>query len=290
MASSSNDPTRQPTRPRDLLLFAGITYLVSWGLWVVATLPGVSGAAEVGLVFVGAFGPTIAAVLLTWRADGRTGVRQLAGRVARWRVPFRWYVAVFVPVVTTLVAYVALRALAADVPPLGQFGNEVGVLVFLVIILSLILSGLIGGAIAEELGWRGYALPRLQHRFGATSASVLLGLLWAFWHLPLWFLPGLDPTGIPFEWYVPQVVAITVLMTWVFNNTRGSVLLAMLFHAVVNASTEFVVDLTIADPVHVELFGKLATITMIVAAVLVIGGYGRHRLSEPLWTTKRLRG
>ncbi|HEY8599061.1 MAG TPA: CPBP family intramembrane glutamic endopeptidase, partial [Thermomicrobiales bacterium] len=98
--------------------------------------------------------------------------------------------------------------------------------------------------LTEETAWRGFALPRLQARFNALSASLILGLIWALWHLPLFFLANTGQSKMPFPGFVLDVVAVTIVMTWVYNHTRGSVLLAALFHAAFNAGGAYFNTLT----------------------------------------------
>jgi membrane protease YdiL (CAAX protease family) len=96
----------------------------------------------------------------------------------------------------------------------------------------------IGGPIAEEFGWRGFALPKLQARIGALYAGLLIGVIWGLWHLPFFIFPeGASVIGnIPFVWYLPLVTAWSVLFTWIYNNTNGSVLMMILFHAAINTT------------------------------------------------------
>src|SRR5207249_10643085 len=103
----------------------------------------------------------------------------------------------------------------------------------------------VGGQAGEEIGWRGYALPRLAERFGLGGASVLLGLLWASWHLPLFFVAGADTAGQSFPVYLLQVTALSVAMAWLYAHTRGSLLPVMLMHAAVNNTKDIVPS---ADP------------------------------------------
>ena len=110
----------------------------------------------------------------------------------------------------------------------------------LIVILALLVVG-------EELGWRGFALPRLQARFGGLGASLILGALWAAWHLANTAIPGLERYWYAFPAFALFVVAQTILFTWIANHTRGSVLLAWLFHAAINvAGSQF----AIGDPVR----------------------------------------
>ena len=96
----------------------------------------------------------------------------------------------------------------------------------------------VGGPIAEEFGWRGFALPKLQARIGALSAGLVIGVVWGLWHLPFFIFPegALVIGNIPFVWYLPLVTAWSVLFTWIYNNTKGSVLMMILFHAAINTT------------------------------------------------------
>jgi membrane protease YdiL (CAAX protease family) len=122
-------------------------------------------------------------------------------------------------------------------------------------------STLFGGQVGEELGWRGYALPRLASAMGLGAASVLLGVIWAIWHLPLFYILGADTVGQSFPFYLLQVTALSVAIAWLYMKTRGSLLLAMLLHAAVN-NTKDVVPSAVpgaSDPwlLHASMVGWL---------------------------------
>jgi uncharacterized protein len=124
----------------------------------------------------------------------------------------------------------------------------------------------------EELGWRGYALPRLQSRWNALVASLVLGAVWTLWHLPLWFIPGLFFADLSFTAYAIETVAGAVVFTWIYNSSGGSVLLAMLMHAAVNLAAGYM-------PMEV---GPQATSALVwsAAALLVVLRYGPTDLSR----------
>jgi uncharacterized protein len=144
-------------------------------------------------------------------------------------------------------------------------------------------------ALGEEVGWRGYALPALQARYGALLSSVILGALWALWHLPLFFNPDLHYSNMPFVLQLAFQIPAAILFTWVFNSTGGSVLIAILMHAVLNASSrlwgampEYSVEPptaaeAAAQTVHINLMG---TIVVGAAAVVVVLVYGPRDLSR----------
>jgi len=104
------------------------------------------------------------------------------------------------------------------------------------IVLLFLIVGIVNG---EELAWRGFALPRLQAKYNALTSSLILGVLWAVFHLPLFFtVTGSSQAGWSFSNFLVTTVALTVLYTWMYNNTRGSVLMAYLFHAAANTWTQ----------------------------------------------------
>ncbi|MFC7138045.1 CPBP family intramembrane glutamic endopeptidase [Halobaculum litoreum] len=267
------DPTRIDAPPATLIRFFGLTFLLSWG----AFLPVVLGLVPVGsatpLVVASIFGPTVAALALTCRADGLGGVRRLLARLVRVRVPLRWYAAALLPVGLGLLGWWYLH-LTAGAGPLGRFGGDLGTLPLPVVVALFLVSSLGSGALAEELGWRGYALPRLQARFDALGASLLLGAVWAVWHLPVFLLTDAGTT-LPFEWYLPRLLALSVLLTWVFDHTRGSVLHAVFLHAAVNGTEAFVSG-TLTTPLLELRYGQAMTLLTVAAALVVIGVWGRE--------------
>jgi membrane protease YdiL (CAAX protease family) len=224
--------TRHPLLSYFLLAYAGtwvITVPVALSANGVGLLP--FGIPDGGVFFVSAvwvfLGPTLAAFVVTGSTEGRAGVRRLLGRYVLWRVGLKWYLVVLAgpPAVMLLVTMLLPGALASfrTFAPLSPLP--------LLVSFPLILA--FGGALFEEGGWRGFALPRLQRLYGPLVGSLILGSLWAFWHLPLFWIAvwGTPPTILNMVLYFPTVVFMTVVFTWVFNNTRGSVLLAILLHA-----------------------------------------------------------
>jgi len=183
-------------------------------------------------VLLGAFSPSLVALWLTARAEGSTGVRALLGRVLQWRVAVPWYLFAvgYIPVIKLTVALVHRVATGAW----PRFGDEAWYVIPLAIAFSTPFQA------GEEIGWRGYALPRLATRFGLARASILLGLIWAFWHLPQFFIREVDTYGQSFLVFVLQVTALSVAMAWLYARTRGSLLLVMLLHSAVNNAKDIV--------------------------------------------------
>jgi membrane protease YdiL (CAAX protease family) len=176
-------------------------------------------------------GPFLAAVTVTGGIEGRAGLRTLLGRLIRWRVGGLWYVVALGLAPALIFAAVLLNVLlGAPAPAATQLGVLPGVLLAFPVVL------LKDGA-WEELGWRGFALPRLQARRSPLAASLILGVLWAGWHLPI-MITNVVERGAPWGgnvawalWLIPGAI----LFTWLFNNSRGNVLVVVLAHAAENA-------------------------------------------------------
>jgi uncharacterized protein len=197
-----------------------VTFFVLSNLFVL----GLALLARVSLAFglLALFSPAAAALIVAACTEGRHGVRTLLSRVTIWRVAPHWYlVALGLPALLSFGA--SGLSLAIGAPADVRFSE--------LSLLTLVLFVLV---IGEELGWRGFALPRLQARYGDLGASVILGLLWAAWHLPNQLIPGLEHYSYGFPAFTFYVVPMTVLFTWLANHTRGSVLLAWLFHGAIN--------------------------------------------------------
>lgn len=220
------------TRP--LLKFFSLTYAATWICWTAAgaisrrTAPGAPApAALAGALFLlGTFAPALVALALTKRAEGRAVTRALLRQVFQWRVGARWYVFAvgYMPAIKLSVALVHRFATGAW----PRFGQEAWYLMAAAIVFSTWVQA------GEEIGWRGYALPRLSDRFGLAPASVILGIIWASWHLPLFFVPASDKVGQSFPLYLLQATALSVAAAWLYWRTEGSLLLVMLLHAAVN--------------------------------------------------------
>jgi membrane protease YdiL (CAAX protease family) len=214
--------------------FFVLTYAVTWTCFIAVAALTISVRAPLGalLVLLGAFAPGLVALWLTARAEGASGVRALLGRILRWRVAAQWYLfaAGYIAAIKLAVALVHRVAIGAWPP----FGHEPWYVILAGIVMSTPFQA------GEEIGWRGYALPCLTLRFGLGRASVLLGVIWAAWHLPQFFIPESDTYGQSFFVFVLQVTALSVAMAWLYAHTNGSLLLVMLLHAAVNNSKDIV--------------------------------------------------
>jgi len=239
---------------------------LSWWPWILYSV-GLSPTPIVGV------GPFLAALLVLALTEGKSGVMGLLRRMVRWRVGLQWYaVALLLPIVVILAA-AALNVFLLGAQRTSSVADLGGWSSFLLLfLLSLLIPGFAGTW--EEPGFRGYALPRLQFRYSALIASLVLGVLWAFWHLPfvvtgeqIW----IDAILFIIEW--------SIVYTWLFNNAKGSVLIVMLFHAMNNTfSSAFESQMfSGADSVN-QAWLRLA-LWGVVAIVLVVV-YGSQHLSR----------
>jgi membrane protease YdiL (CAAX protease family) len=253
-----------------MVLAFGIAWLImvpmalgSWGL-----IP--FSASTPLLLFMG-YGPTIAAVAVTAAIDGGAGVRRLLGRLLIWRVGPQWYAAALLLVGVVLMAAFGVYMLTGGSPALPTL--SFGLLVDFAVLL--VVAGLING---EEIGWRGFALPRLEARFSALVACLILGAIEGFFHLPIFFTNGPSEaggqSGMPFHGFLLFSIALAVLFGWLYNNTRGSLLLAYLFHASVNTWSQ-ILPLDKDGPLF-----WLPTFGICIAAVIVVVVFGAKRLSR----------
>jgi membrane protease YdiL (CAAX protease family) len=158
--------------------------------------------------------------------EGRSGVARLLARIVRWQVGGRYFLFAIGYMATIELLAASIHRVVIGAWP--TFGKEPLLLMVAAIPVSTWVQA------GEEVGWRGYALPRLAKRVGLGAASVLLGAIWAIWHLPLFFLPGGGTEGQSFPIYLLHVVAVSVAMAWLYWKTDGSLLLTMLMHASVN--------------------------------------------------------
>ena len=176
------------------------------------------------------YGPTLAAIIVT-RIEGEgAAIRRLFNGLSVWRVAAQWYVFILIfPVVIRLLA-VSVDFLMGGILPVfasSEFATsgDNPILLFIGILFQ--------AGIAEEIGWRGYALPKLQTRYNVLVSSLMLGFAWGLWHFHPMNWSALAPVGL---WYLLTTIPFTIVFTWVYNNTKGSLLIAVLFHTASNFS------------------------------------------------------
>jgi membrane protease YdiL (CAAX protease family) len=266
----------RPIPERALVRFFLLTYAVMWTCFISVAAAGIPARSPLGavLLLLGAFAPSLAALWLTARAEGDAGVRTLLGHVVQWRVATRWYLFAvgYIPAIKLTAAFVQRMATGAW----PHWGNEPWYVIPLAIAVSTPVQA------GEEIGWRGYALPRLAARFGLARASILLGLIWACWHLPQFFIREADTYGQSFFVYALQVTALSVAMAWLYARTNGSLLLVMLLHSAVNNSKD-IVPSAVPEGGATHIFGLSASLVAWLTATLLWIGAAYFLARMPPW-------
>lgn len=259
-----------------LAFFFLLAYLFTWSNWLPQALAsrGIISVQVPGfLTLIAGYGPALAAIIVSSLAYGRPGLRELFGRLVRWRVGLRWYlVALALPVAVTLLA-IFLNSLTGGTPPdyssVGfPFGPPDTPLWMKIIILLLIfLLGFDG--LGEELGWRGFALPRLLERYSALVSSLILGAMWAIWHFPYALTEGSALSAVPLYLFFVNLLAVSIVYTWIFNNTKGSLLPVLLFHAAGNTIANLfpILPPTAAD---LRMYYFTIAINFIIAILIIL--------------------
>lgn len=258
MNSSATDSPAAPSSARvwrELLLFSGVTFAITWGVLALYLMNGAWATQTFGPMKLGApmfylavSAPAIAAIILTLRESGWSGLWKFISSLVRGSTPWQW-------IVLSILGYPLLWLLVSLVNASWQGRLDSFDLTPWAVTLPAILIGghLLKdvGALGEEPGWRGYALPRLLSLMSARAAAMLLGFVWAVWHLPAFFLGSLSQSGIDFIPYVLNVMAFSVLMTLIYVRSNGNVVWAgivphMMFNAVPKAGIEPILWVTVA--------------------------------------------
>ena len=264
-STDSSSRAMQLLRRHPLISFFVMAYAISWTyvivFLIVWPLPDtiVTDTPEL-------LGPVVAGFVMTAVMSGRAGVRQLLRRFVMWRVSGAWYL-------YALLAIPALYLIGVALVPgaLGSF-KAPSLTMSLLYPVFFIVVLVLDGPLLEEPGWRGFALPRLQARWGPLVGTVILGIMWGSWHAPQYFTKtfaaangGLSVSGVIV--FLLATVIFSVLITWAFNNTGGSLLIAILIHTAINFTQALTSDLFPAaaynEVVPVAVFGTAAVIVVI---------------------------
>lgn len=215
-------------RRHEVLGYFVLTYLLSWALGITLALQAqgwIEPIIPYWMHYLYAFGPALAGLIMTYLVAGNQGIRELLGRVFKWRVKWIWWVAAFSPLWLYGLIAVIQRLLTGEWVEFILLG-QVNFLPQLNLVTALILWVLTFG-LGEEIGWRGYALPRMQRNRSALSATLILAMMWALWHWPQFFY--LFDSAILPGWLI-GIVAGTIVFTWLYNSSQGSVLIIILWH------------------------------------------------------------
>lgn len=257
-----------------VIAFFVITYVVTGLLWLPILRSGQSPAKLSNrlelFLLLATIVPSAVAIILSAVENGLAGVSALIGQFGRWRFATGWYAyAVLLAPVVAVIVLLVTKAMGGHAPA------PAAPLQFLVPLAPL----------GEELGWRGYALPRLQRRMPALPAALLIGVIWACWHLPYFAFPDVHPLAfwIGFPVFAVVIVAESVLATWLYNSSRGSLLATFIFHWSITAGSVVPVVPGVAAAVVGAVINLIAA-----AGAVVFGGSGLRGFRAPA-RVQRLR-
>jgi membrane protease YdiL (CAAX protease family) len=274
-----------------LLSYFALVFAISWGtILIVAGGPsGISAnsqPSEMQLPFVYLamlLGPSVAGILLTGLVYGKAGFRDLLTRMTRWRVGARWYAVALLtlPLLVTAVLLALSLSSPEFLPGILTTSDKAAFL------LSGIAAGLMVG-IFEELGWTGFAIPRLLARRGVLATGLIVGMLWGAWHFPVFFWGGGSSSGaLPLGIYLFVLLfsilpAYRVLMVWVYDRTQESLLVAMLMHASLAASQFIIIPLALVGVASVTLDLLLIAALWVFVGAVALANHGHLTRQPPL--------
>ena len=200
-----------------LVIYFGMVFGIEWILFFLLRelIP------PMAAILIGSWLPNLAGVLVTAAADGRAGLRTLFGKLLQWRVGLVWYLVSFLIAPLSILAAFGIQLLT---------GRALPEMTTLNMLPMMVLIALVTGATGEELGWRGTALPRMQVRWNPLVSSLILGILWGLYHLPAFFISGTPQSGVSILNFMTMTLGLNLLISWIFNHTRGSLLSVMLVH------------------------------------------------------------
>jgi membrane protease YdiL (CAAX protease family) len=262
-------------------LFLGLTYGLSWAIWVPYILSGKTINSPVPALIIACSVPSMVGILLTHLISDSAGRNDFWRRVVSFKlIGLKWYAVIFClfPLLLAL-GLLADKLFGGALPPLGGAQQT---LIQPAALMFFIGANIIGGPLGEELGWRGFALDRFQNKWSALVASLILGIIWTAWHFPLFYIKGTPQHGMGLGTFVfwlwsLQVISLSVLTTWVYNNTHRSILSAVLMHFMFNATYGIIQQ--DGHPLPLSTFTS-NTVIIAIAAVTVTGLWGSKTMKR----------
>lgn len=255
-----------------LMIFCVVLYkLLGWQMFSVENLK--IGPAIVWFFMI--FSPTLSAFLLTFIFSGKNGLQKLLKNYTKFKTKWYWYLAAFALILVPLIISYILSLLNLGAG--SGFDNNLTISVF----LAYLIFNFFSGPFAEEAGWRGYALPRLQAKHNSLVSSLILGFFWTLWHVPLIFVVGADQASLGlFGWiiYTILIFTITIILTWLYNNTKGSFVIVILAHFCFNVGSNITINmLGFVDSMFYNIIGGVSGVFYL---LVIFIGFGYKRFSK----------
>lgn len=268
------------TKPvKEALLFLGLTlalsFFVFWGPLALFQIPTISFVSStmgpvwaIVLFILGGFVPSLTAIFLTWKQEGRLGLRKIFRRLTQFNLGWRWYLAILLVIILGTLGQLLIIQLLGQQFDGTLFIAQLGSLVPLIIL----------GPLSEEIGWRGYALDRLQTRWSALVSSLIIGFVWGLWHWPLFQMVGTSQheLALPFGGFVVVLMAQSVIYTWLHNHTGGSIWTAVFFHWLYTYAAQVIFTGVTRTPI----FNLLEPLPYLVIAAILIGVWKLWRVER----------
>lgn len=246
-------------------------FLLAYGLtWIVQIPAAIFPGWPELLTFLGSFGPVVAAFIVVGLIAGKDGVQQLISPIKKWRVGVQWYLIVLVGPTLMMASSIYLYQLlgkGSGMPVSISMASQVGEHFLALWVIFIYQVVIVWG---EEIGWRGFALPNLQIRFHPILASVILGVLWGLWHLPWFWIEGSAQQSMSVQFFVLATVGYSILYTWIYNGTRGSLLMMCLLHAANNTTVSY--TMLFFKPIIEEPIFSLAVLGVFNLLIIGIAG------------------
>ncbi len=280
MKEKAEIATSPPRSLSSLWLFFVAVFCWTWFFWILAAALGISAQSPLGAILevLGLLGPMLGGISFAYFTQSKESWLEYWSRIIDpKRIRAKWYLIIFLFVPGLYAVAVLLDVVSGGSAALLACEKVTPFLSAPSTIVSFLLSVFIYGPFPEELGWRGYALDRLQARWNALASSLILGAIWSIWHLPLFFIKDtlFFSQGAWSAWFwlfVVLVIPTAVIYTWIFNNTRRSTLAAILFHFMSNVTAELA-NVTNRTNLY-------STLLWIVAAIVVVGFWGAGTLTR----------
>lgn len=273
-------------KQNQISIFFVLTFVLSWFPWYTSIAPEVM-----------AMGPSIAAFILVFILGGWRGFVDLLRPFGRWRASLGiWGLAIFGPGILYLIGLGVHLLMGGEAPPFIMIREELNLLpLYLVMVVLMPWNGPVG----EEFGWRGYVLPKLQNKYGPLVASLVIGTVWGIWHLPSFFAPlgviGVLAATLGMGFLIPYTlgtIANTVFMTWLYNKSKASALVAgIIWHAAIDfwapillsdSSLVAAREGTHLPTVAPNLYLTVLAVQVVVALILVIATKGKLGFKDNL--------
>lgn len=221
---------------KPFLFFLIFTFAISW----ITGFPTVfvPGRFE-GLSYLSNFGPALGALIVVGIVEGPDGIKRLICSLFQWRVKFIWYLVVFLGPALTMVTAVTLHYVFTGIGLAQSFTEWMSAFPQHLLMIVSVFIFMMVGIWGEEVGWRGFALPKLQEKYHPLLASLILGAIWAIWHLPLFFIEGSQQAEQGMTFFFLATLGYSILYSWIYNGSGENLFMIWLLHSMNNATVSY---------------------------------------------------